>query len=111
MKRYRLKRNAVPYFDDKYADKIYSYNVWEKDNISINALEEVEPIYISYGFDKKGYTDLSGWSNDDGAHFHFTINFPLTNLKEYNLIKTRMPDIMRDIQNIVNQKTKDFTKQ
>lgn len=109
MKQYRLKRDALPFFDDKYREKVYPYSVWEGMNISLNALEEVEPIYISYGFNKKGYTDLCGWGSDDGSHFHFTVNLPLTNLKEHNLIKERMPEIMRDIQNIINLKTKDIT--
>jgi len=108
MKQYRLKREALQFFDDNYRRWIYPYSVWEEKNISLNALEEVEPVYISYGMDKKGYTDLCGWGNDDGSHFNFTVNFPLTSNKEHNQIKERMSDIMRDIQLLINERTKDI---
>lgn len=49
MKKYRLKKEAVPFFVDKLATAIYDWDVWQKYNVDDKALEEVEDARIEYG--------------------------------------------------------------
>lgn len=89
MKKYRLKSEAIPFFKEKFATAIYDITVWESLNIDTKALEEVEDTYISYGherIDKDGSKtgSLCGWSQEDGAKFHFTIHFPGMTFKQHD---------------------------
>lgn len=81
MKRYKLKPEAVGFFDSKYSTQTLTLKEWEDLKVSIKALDEVRGLYITYGHKKiKGTTDLSEWNmeSDDSpenAKFYFTINF------------------------------------
>lgn len=78
MKQYRLKKEAVPFFKVKYSTAIHPFDVWDSIGIDMVALEEVSKAYITYGHKKKENetNSLSGWSQDNGAYYHFTIHFP-----------------------------------
>jgi len=85
MKKYRLKKEAVPFVLEKHATSIYCLDTWNSIGIDIKALEEVEPAYITYGrkLSEKSET-LGGWGKDDGATFEFTIHFPSINFHEHD---------------------------
>ena len=106
MKKYRLKKEAVPFFLEKYATDVYSLDTWvTKCGIDIRALEEVETAFITYG---KRLNDnaqtLGGWSKDEGTTFEFTIHFPSVNFREHDKFSegrvTR--ELMNGIQNEIN---------
>jgi len=77
MNKYRLKKEAVPFFKSDLATSIIDYDIWVNQyNIDPKALEEVAPMYIKYGIPLgESGNSLSGW-NELGKHFHFTIYFP-----------------------------------
>jgi len=79
-KMYRLKKEAVPFLNEKHATDIYPLDVWESLRVDIRALEEVKPAFISYGVG----SSLSGWGQEEGSKFHFTINFPSLAHREYD---------------------------
>lgn len=76
MNKYRLKKEAVPFFKEDLATQIMDLAGWKHFNVDEKALEKVEPMYVTYGNEKRGYTSLSGWSAEDGSRFEFTVHFP-----------------------------------
>lgn len=90
MKRYRLKKEAVPFFVHGVATAVLTLGEWLKYHVDEKALEEVKPLYVTYGFkDNNNSASLSGWSNPDGnavsgSHFHFTLHFPSTTFYEHD---------------------------
>jgi len=86
MKKYRLKKEAVPFFKEKYATAIYSFDTWESLQVDTIALEEVEECFISYGHSdiENKMASLAGWSAEDGQRFHFTLNFPSMKYGEHD---------------------------
>jgi hypothetical protein len=83
MKKFRLKKDAVPFFKEGLANSIYDFDTWKGLSVDINALEEVEEGFIKYGHAKGDTTSLSEFGND-GSEFHFTIHFPSMKYMEYN---------------------------
>jgi hypothetical protein len=87
MKKYRLKKEAVQFFDKKFATAIHDFDVWKNQGVDIVALEEIEDVYISYGHQSNSkevnYKSLSAWDKN-GAHFHFTLNFPSITFMEHD---------------------------
>ncbi|WP_035593287.1 hypothetical protein [Elizabethkingia anophelis] len=112
MKHFRLKKEATPFFKEKYATTIYDYEQWEKLGVDINALEEVENAFLTYGHsDKKNRSSsLSGWSIDEGSHFHFTITFPSVKMFEHDKFSNGkvIRSLMNKIQNNINHFYSDF---
>ena len=41
--KYRLKKEAIPFVNEKHATEVSDFEVWEKRGHDINALEEVKP--------------------------------------------------------------------
>lgn len=76
MNKYRLKKEAVQFFNKNIATTVCDIETWKKYQVDKLALEEVEEMYLTFGHDKGGHDSLSGWGNGDGSHFHFTVNFP-----------------------------------
>ena len=112
MAKYRLKKEATPYFKETLATSIYDYETWEKLNVDDKALEEVEPAYLTFGHlnkDKASGT-LSGWDGDTGSHFHFTIFFPSLKYHGHDVFtKGRVTrELMSRIQNVVNSFCENF---
>lgn len=103
MKMYRLKPEAVPFFAEKMATGIYSEEVWENHNIDMKALEEVKPIFLTFGHEQKRETytcgTLGGWDKD-GGKFHFTVNFPSLKYQEFDKFNKGRPvrEMMEKIQ-------------
>ena len=115
MKNYRLKKEAFKFFKEKLATQIQSLDYWERHGEEKLALEEVEDGYVSFGHqdrDKKG-TSLNGWSQDNGSHFHFTINFPSMKYNEYDKFKDGkvIRELMNKIQDNVNYFLSDFVNE
>lgn len=83
---YRLKEDAVPFFKESIATRIERLSVWEDLNVDIKALEVVSHPYLTFGHSnrKRNSSSLSGWSPEEGTHFHFTIIFPSTKYKEHD---------------------------
>jgi hypothetical protein len=90
MRRYRLKKEAVPFFKDDIASGVHTLDEWMSYNVDEKALEEVKPLYLTYGHrDRNNSSHLAGWSNPDGnavagSHFHFTLHFPSTTFYEHD---------------------------
>ena len=121
MDRYRLKKEAVPFFKRELAYAVLSWDTWTKTyNVDPSALEEVEDCFVSYGFETKTGTSLCGWGNRDsnndktkkGAHFHFTIHFPSMKNEEYDLFsKGKLSrELMDRIQGVLNQFYSEFNE-
>ena len=105
MKNYRLKKEAVPFFKEKHATKIYPLETWESLQVSTNALEEVEDAFVEYGQSSgEKCSRLSGWNKENGQELYFTLKFPSMNYKEHDeFTKGEMiRDLMNSIQNQVN---------
>lgn len=110
MKLYRLKKEAVPYFKEKHATAIYSYETWEKLGIDDNALEEVKAVYLSCGHKINDISStLSGWDKD-GAHYEFTIHFPSMKFREYEVLSKgrMMRELMNEIESVINRSQEQF---
>jgi len=109
MKKYRLKKEAVPFFADKLATSIGDYDFWNNYNVEDKALEEIEDVYIDYGIKKTKYADLCGWS-EDGWNFCFTVRFPSMKYHEHDLFcKGKMVrDLMNRLQYEANRFMEDF---
>lgn len=103
---YRLKEDAVPFFKESIATQIHTLSVWEDLKVDAKALEVVSHPYLTYGHNnhEANSSSLSGWSRENGSHFHFTIFFPSTKYKEHdeftNGKMTR--ELMNKIQNCIS---------
>lgn len=110
MKKFRLKKEAVQFFMEKYATSIMTLNEWEKKGVDKIALDEVEPLRIEYGFPiSKNGTSLNGW-DENGSHFHFTLIFPSVKFNEHDKFTdgklTRV--LMNRIQSVLNEFYAEF---
>ena len=101
------------FFKSDLSTRILDFIDWEKNNVDINALEEVKDIYIKYGHEnqRKDITSssLSGWS-EKGSRFHFTIHFPSIKFSEHDKFSkgkiTRK--LMDEIQRVSDRFFEDF---
>lgn len=111
MRKFRLKKEAVPFFKEEHATEIYCFDLWEDLNVDLKALEEVEEAYISYGHEKGNTSSLCGWG-ENGSHFNFTINFPSAkNFEHDKFSKGRVTRaLMSNIQNEVDRFYSQFTQ-
>lgn len=74
MKKYRLKKEAVPFFADKFSTKILDWDIWQQYQVDDKALEEVE-VYIDYGIKTNDISStLSGWKNGEGSEYQISFN-------------------------------------
>jgi hypothetical protein len=110
MKKFRLKKEAVPFVLEKHATSVYSLDTWESCGIDIKALEEVEPAFITHGR-KMGENSatLGGWSKDEGTTFEFTIHFPSVNFYEHD--KFAKGRVTRDLMNRIQSQINNFYDQ
>ena len=109
--KFRLKKEALPFFEEKYATSIYDYETWNSLKVSQNALEKVEPVFITYGIkDSDQMNSTSGWSSenykDKGSRFHFTVNIPSHNNDEYRAFakENNIRNLLDEIQQLINDK-------
>ncbi len=116
MKKYRLKPEAVQFFQEKYATAIYTYDTWEKLGIDIIALEEVQDCYLVFGHEskKENYTSssLGGW-DEKGSRFNFTIHFPGVKFMEHDKFSKGKPvrELMNKIQRNIDNFYSDFVNE
>ncbi len=111
MKKYRLKKEAREFVLEKYSNSIYTLDIWNDAGIDIRALEEIKPVYITYGInDLDQGSSLSGWGGKKGAHFHFTIKFPSIKYSEYDKFSKgrELSKFMDKIQNMADNYFDDF---
>jgi len=110
---YRLKPEAVPFFAEKLRTSVYDFETWKKIyNVDENALEEVKPIYLTFGMpDREGSINKStyGWSNDDGSHYHFTVHFPSAKYQEYD--KFSKGETIRKMMDVIQKQLDYFYQQ
>lgn len=106
MKNYRLKPEAVEFFKEKHATAIYCHETWEEIGVDVKALEEVKDSFLTFGHKDKNNkgSSLAGWGSDDGSHFHFTIHFPSTKMKEHDAFSNGrvIRELMNKIQNQID---------
>lgn len=120
MKNYRLKKEAVPFFKEKFATSIHSHNVWESLGVDLKALEEVQDAYLTFGHQSESKniktSSLSGWGEKEGSHFHFTIHFPSTKFGEHDkfsngkVVRELMNKIQNNIDNFYSQFVNDSSQ-
>ena len=110
MKKYRIKKEAVPFILEKHATSIYSLETWERIGIDIKALEKIEPMYITHGR-KTGENSetLGGWSADKGTEFEFTIHFPSVTFFEHD--KFTKGRITRELMDRISRQISNFYEQ
>ena len=107
---YRLKKEARQFFSERMAKQIAKLEYWEKQNVHMNLLEQVENVYVEYGIkDTPNSASLCGWSSNNGvtpsAEFRFTLKVNDIELNQYQTVN--IPDLMDAIQEAAN---KFFTK-
>jgi hypothetical protein len=106
---YRLKKEAVPFFKEGLATSILPIERWRELHVDDNALEKVEDCRIIYGAKAKSGNALSGWSQDEGSHFCFTIVFPSVKYCEHDkfsngrVIRKLMDAIQGNINSFYNE--------
>lgn len=106
MKKYRLKKEAVPFFADKMATAIADWDVWQKYNVDDKALEEVEDARIEYGIQTSEISrDLCGW-DEKGTKLRFTIVFP--SIKHYEHDRFSKDKMVRELMNNLQREANRF---
>jgi hypothetical protein len=104
MRKFRLKKEAVPFFKEQYATAIKEWDYWQKLGADEMALEEVESCFVTYGIKRSDFSSsLSGWG-EEGTHFHFTLNFPGVKCYEHDLLTSGKTsrELMDEIQDCAN---------
>ncbi|RZJ33753.1 MAG: hypothetical protein EOO51_12665 [Flavobacterium sp.] len=114
MKQYRLKKEAVRFFNEKHSTTIQTFDYWDRLGVDDKALEIVEDAFISYGHKTSDISSsLSGWSADDGSKFHFTLHFPSVKFMEHDKFSKGKPvrEMMDKIQKHVNYFFAEFVNE
>ena len=107
MKKYKLKEDAVPFFDQRLAMKVENIEFWDKNHVSINALDEVGNVYITYGIKINEISaSLAGYDgNLKEGKLHFTLNISDLTSNEYESLTSQngeLRNLMSEIQHCVN---------
>lgn len=103
MKKYRIKKEAEQFFCESYRGQVQPLEWFVSRNISKKALDEIEDVVISYGWENEGYTDIHGWGCRDGSRVHFTIKFPQSSHDEYKNIKEKFRGMTGEMQKVVDK--------
>ncbi|MDA0175888.1 hypothetical protein OOZ35_14140 [Mesoflavibacter profundi] len=103
---YRLKPEAVKFFNENIATIIQTLDDWSNLQVDENALEIVPHPYLTFGHENKARKScsLSGWSPEQGSHFHFTIIFPSHKYEEYDVFRNgkMTRELMNKIQSCIS---------
>lgn len=100
--KYKLKKDARQFFDEKYHEKIQPLEYWNEITVHKNLLDEVERCYIDYGHEFGTRTDLSGWTSiGNKAEFRFTLNVTDINNTDYD--KVNVAELMDEMQKVCNK--------
>lgn len=107
MKKYRLTKEAVPFFKEELATKIGDYEFWKVYNVDEKALEEVEPVTIEYGqITSKTSSRLGSWDAEKGQELFFTLRFPSMKFYEHN--KFAKGRVVRELMNRLQAEANSF---
>lgn len=106
MKNYRLKIEALPFFKEDFATAIKPFDFWDEKNIDTKALEEVEDVHVTFGIPTNEFSSLLGGWDKEGAHFHFTLNFPFVKYEDYPKIKR--DEAIRGLMDLIQQQANQF---
>ena len=107
MKKFRLTKEAVPFFKEDLATKIGDYQFWQAYNVDEKALEEVEPVFIEYGQrTSKTCSSLVSWSADKGQELRFTLHFPSMKFFEHNEFSKGR--VVRELMNRLQSEANSF---
>jgi hypothetical protein len=91
MNLFRLKKEAIPFVKEKYANNVMSDERWEALGISTDALDRIKPPFIKEGIATSKHSgSISGWGSEDESRFHFTVIFPDCTCREYEAIKNEL---------------------
>lgn len=90
MKNYKLKKEAVQFFQEKYAEDILPFETWRDLQVNMNALEEVKVVEVLVGMkdDSGRSSSISSWSSNGenkGATFWFTAHLHGMSNHSYHL--------------------------
>ena len=110
MKLYRLKKEAVEYFDKKYATAIHDWDAWHKTGVDDNALEEVREPYLAHGIKTSEISSTLGGWDENGSRFCFTIYFPSVRFYEHDKFTSgkMTRELMNKIQPVISNFYNDF---
>ena len=101
MRNYRLKKEAVEFFQEKHATAIYSLDTWDSLGVDMKALEEIKEPYLKYGIKQsENSSTLGGWDKE-GSRFEFTICFPSVEFREHD--KFSKGKLTRELMNRIQQ--------
>ena len=113
MAKFRLKKEARPFFKEKFSTSIHDWETWEKLNVDNAALEKVEECFVTYGHERDSgnvkSSSLAGWSNEKGSRFHFTLHFPSIQFREHDefckgrVVAEMMDKIQRELNRLYEQ--------
>lgn len=113
MAKFRLKKEARPFFKEKFSSSIYDWETWERLNVDNAALEKVEDCFVTYGHERESdnlkSSSLGGWSNEKGSRFHFTLHFPSIQYREHDefskgrVVAEMMDKIQRELNRFYEQ--------
>lgn len=111
MSKYKLKKEARQFFEEKLHKEIKPLKFWNEETISERLLDEVDKVYVDYGIKaSESRTDLCGWSSNNGepnAHFEFTVRVNDMPNDDYKNVK--IADVMDEIQKVLNKHFKKWS--
>jgi hypothetical protein len=104
MTKYRLKKEARQFFDDKFHRYAEPMKFWTNHKIHRNLLEEVELVHIEYGHLEKAdknsqIIDLCSWENNE-AVFRFILR--VNEINNYKFDAVKIAELMDEMQKVVN---------
>lgn len=101
--KYKLKKEARQFFDDKYSEKIYPLKTWNSEGIHINLLDKVSRVFVDYGQKRnESSTDLKSWhGSNKTAEIQFTLCVSEIDYSEYDDLD--IPELMDNLQKTVDK--------
>ncbi len=108
MEKFKLKDAAIPFFSYHLKRKVETIEFWDKNHVSIEALEKVDSVFVTYGIKTSDIsTSMCGWTGEDKmGQFHFTLNILDMDNSLYNTLskdEQLMTRLMSKIQSSVSE--------
>lgn len=108
--KFKLKKQARQFFDEKYHKAIKELKYWQEEKIRSELLDEVDAVYVDYGHEHTlssgtRCSDLSGWDSEK-AQFKFTVN--ILDIKNTDYEKIKVAEMMDEIQKTLNKYVKQW---
>jgi hypothetical protein len=114
MTKYKLKKEARQFFEDKYHQEIKEISFWKDLCIPIQLLDEVDIVYVDYGHESiltsgTKTSSLKGWSREGKrAEFRFSLQVNDIEISDYE--KVDIVELMDEIQKVTNSYFKYWLK-